>query len=347
MTSATASATTSDRPSRLGDGHERVVQRRLRHRAEQHRAHRDAELGGREQQAGAVHRLQGHRGALAARVGERLELAAAGRHRGELGTDEEGVGAEQHQRDEHDEPAAHDRSSCSSSSLGSGCGVVALEAHPVDPVAVHVDDPRDPAVGRHGVAHGRHAAQGRHHPAADGLVGRPVGDGDADPGAHLVGAPQPGHGPRPVTQLAAGGLRAVVLVVDLADDLLDEVLEGDHARRAAVLVDDDGELHAALPQLEQQRVEPQRLGHEHRRHHQRRDRHVVAPVERHGDRLLDVHDAVDVVPVVADDREPRVPGAPGQPRPGRPRSRCGRSRSPASAASSRRRRSGRRTRGMP
>ena len=99
----------------LGDGHERVVQRRLRHRTEQHRADGDAELRGREQQAGAVHRLERHRGALAARVGERLELAAAGRHRGELGTDEEGVGAEQHQRDEHDEPAAHDRSSRSSS----------------------------------------------------------------------------------------------------------------------------------------------------------------------------------------------------------------------------------------
>ena len=88
-----------------------------------------------------------------------------------------------------------------------------------------------------------------------------------------------------------------MLVADLADDLLDEVLEGDDARRAAVLVDDDGELHAALAQLEQQRVEPQRLGHEHRRHHQRRHRHVGAPVEGHGDGLLDVHDAVDVVPV--------------------------------------------------
>ena len=30
-------------------------------------------------------------GALAARVGQRLELAAPGRHRGELGADEEGV----------------------------------------------------------------------------------------------------------------------------------------------------------------------------------------------------------------------------------------------------------------
>ena len=78
-------------------------------------------------------------------------------------------------------------------------------------------------------------------------------------------------------------------------------------------------------QLEQQRVEPQRLGHEHGLHHERRHRHVAAPVERHGDGLLDVHDAVDVVPVGADDREARVPGAPRQARRRRPRSRCARS----------------------
>ena len=55
---------------------------------------------------------------------------------------------------------------------------------------------------------------------------------------------------------------AVVLVGDLADDLLDDVLERDDARRAAVLVDDDGHLEAALAQLAQQRVEADRLGHD-------------------------------------------------------------------------------------
>ena len=208
-----------------------------------------------------------------------------------------------------------------------------LEADPVDPVAVHVDDPGGPAVDR-GRRHRRPApGRGRHDPAADRLVGGAVGDGDADPGAHLVGAPQAGDGPRAVAQRAPGGLRAVVLVVDLADDLLDEVLEGDDARGAAVLVDDDGELHPALAQLEQQRVEAQRLGHEDRGHHQRRHRHVAAAVEGDGDRLLDVDDAVDVVPVVADDGEARVPGAPRERPRGRRRSRCGRSRWRASAGS--------------
>ena len=38
----------------------------------------------------------------------------------------------------------------------------------------------------------------------------------------------------------------VVLVADLADELLDEVLEGDDAVGAAVLVDDHGEVRALL-----------------------------------------------------------------------------------------------------
>ena len=103
-----------------------------------------------------------------------------------------------------------------------------------------------------------------------------------------------------------------MLVVDLADDLLDEVLERHDTRRAAVLVDDDGELHASLPQLEEQRVQPQGLGDEDGIDHEGRDRHVGAPGEGHRDGLLDVDDAVDVVPVRADDGEPGVPRAPGE-----------------------------------
>ena len=61
----------------------------------------------------------------------------------------------------------------------------------------------------------------------------------------------------------------VVLVADVADDLLDDVLERDDARGAAVLVDDDGDLEAGLAQEEQEGVEPDRLGDEERTHHER------------------------------------------------------------------------------
>ena len=186
------------------------------------------------------------------------------------------------------------------------------QSHPVDAVPVHVDDPGGPPVEADRVTDRRHPSQRRHDPATHRLVRRPVGDAGADPGAHLVGPPQAGHRPAAVAQLAPRRLRPVVLVAHLTDDLLDEVLERDHARGAAVLVDDHRELHPALAQLEEQRVEAQRLGYEHGLRHQRRHRHVAPAVERHGDGLLDVDDAVDVVPVGPDDRKARVAGAPGE-----------------------------------
>ena len=66
----------------------------------------------------------------------------------------------------------------------------------------------------------------------------------------------------------------VVLVLDVADDLLQHVLDGDEARDAAVLVDDDRDVVAVGAELAQQHVEALRLGDEHRRPQR------VAQVER-------------------------------------------------------------------
>ena len=57
---------------------------------------------------------------------------------------------------------------------------------------------------------------------------------------------------------------AVVLVGDVADDLLDDVLERHDAGVAAVLVEHDGHLEAVLAQQREQRVEPQGVGHDDR-----------------------------------------------------------------------------------
>ena len=54
-------------------------------------------------------------------------------------------------------------------------------------------------------------------------------------------------------QPPSGRPRDVVLVADVADDLLDQVLEGDDAVGAAVLVDDDGEVLAGPAHLRQRR----------------------------------------------------------------------------------------------
>ena len=61
---------------------------------------------------------------------------------------------------------------------------------------------------------------------------------------------------------------AVVLVLDLADDLLDHVLHGDQAGGAAVLVDHDGHVPLGDLHLVQQLVDRLRLGHVDRRPHQ-------------------------------------------------------------------------------
>ena len=169
---------------------------------------------GGEQQAGALQRLAAPpRRRLLPCVGERLELAAAGRHRGELGADEEGVGAEQHERDEDDGPARsrlapppasarssrHRRSSPARRAAGRRArGAPGRRGgRPCRRPGPSSRRPRtvSPTAGTR--------PEGRHDPAADGLVGRPVGDGDAHPGAHLVGAPQARA--RSTTRRAAGG----------------------------------------------------------------------------------------------------------------------------------------------
>ena len=57
----------------------------------------------------------------------------------------------------------------------------------------------------------------------------------------------------------------VVFVADLADDLLEQILDRDQARRAAVFVDDDRELGLLALELLQQLRHALGLGHERRR----------------------------------------------------------------------------------
>ena len=96
----------------------------------------------------------------------------------------------------------------------------------------------------------------------------------------------------------------VVLVANLADDLFEQVLDGDQAGGAAVLVDDDGHLRLPPLHLLQQLRHALALGHEMRRAHQRRHRRLRARRQRH--EILHEHDADDVVEVVAIDRHARV-----------------------------------------
>jgi hypothetical protein len=76
--------------------------------------------------------------------------------------------------------------------------------------------------------------------------------------AHAVGA----VGQREDVALVLGD---VELVLDLADDLLEHVLDGDQPGDAAELVDHDRQVVAVAAELAQQVVEALALGHEGRR----------------------------------------------------------------------------------
>ena len=99
----------------------------------------------------------------------------------------------------------------------------------------------------------------------------------------------------------------VVLVLDVADDLLQHVLDRDEARHAAVLVDDDRDVVAVGAELAQQHVEALRLRHEHRGP-QRLAQVEALRVRVVAQQLLREQDADDVVLVLADHREARVLG---------------------------------------
>ncbi len=134
--------------------------------------------------------------------------------------------------------------------------------------------------------------------------------GQRDPGLllDLVGTEQTRQRPRAVAAMSTARRQPVVLVGDVADDLLDQILERHDAVGAAVFVDDDGHLHALFTQQREQRVELDAVRHDRRRIDDLRDPYASSPVRFDAHGLLDVHDADDVVRALADDGKPRMPG---------------------------------------
>ena len=94
-----------------------------------------------------------------------------------------------------------------------------------------------------------------------------------------------------------------MFVTDVADDLLDQILGGHHARRAAVLVDDHGGLQGVGADLSHQRVAVQAWTALRDRLCDGGDQRELPLVVRHSENLLDVHDSDCLVEVAIDDRE--------------------------------------------
>ena len=100
----------------------------------------------------------------------------------------------------------------------------------------------------------------------------------------------------------------VVLVRDVADQLLDDVLEGHEPRHTAVLIDDHAHVHTVALHLLQERLGLHRLRHEHGAAGDARHRGVapaglVAEAELH--EVLQVQHPHDVVGVVVHERNAR------------------------------------------
>ena len=102
-------------------------------------------------------------------------------------------------------------------------------------------------------------------------------------------------------------LLLVVLVLDLADDLLEEVLDRDQAGRPAVLVEHDRDVDLAPLELVEQVVDAHRLGHEDGRPEQGPERRPLGGRRlEERQEVLRVQDPDDLVDRVLVDRDPAV-----------------------------------------
>jgi hypothetical protein len=133
------------------------------------------------------------------------------------------------------------------------------------PAVGRLDREHEP-VGLDPIAGARHAADAVVDEAADGVVLVLVLEVElrVEQLLEVVDRGAPVDDRLVVRDLLDERLLGVVLVLDLADDLLDEVLDRHEAGRATVLVEDDGEVDLPTLELVEQVVDRHRFGHEHR-----------------------------------------------------------------------------------
>ena len=179
-----------------------------------------------------------------------------------------------------------------------------------DPPARHLVHRELVAVDRDPLALPRHPAELRQHQAAHGahvLAAELV----AQPALELGERHAALHPPAGLVELQhRRDLVGVVLVVDLADDLLEDVLEGDDPRGAAELVHHHGEVAGSALEVAELAVERLALGHERRRPDQGGPRPASVARPRCGQHVLGIQHAGHGVGMAVEDEEPRMLGAP-------------------------------------
>jgi hypothetical protein len=175
-------------------------------------------------------------------------------------------------------------------------------AHPDarDAALLRVDHFDVEAVDFEVLAHCRHAPKPRQQIAAHGFEAVAV-DGDLHQVGHLVHVHAAAQQEPAVAFFDDPFDLDVVFVADLADDLLEQVLDGDQARRAAVFIHHHRDLHAAALEFLQEIGNALGLGHEMRRPHQRCDR--ARRRQAALDQVLDEDEPLHVVECLFEDRD--------------------------------------------
>ena len=100
----------------------------------------------------------------------------------------------------------------------------------------------------------------------------------------------------------------VEFIVDLADDLLNRILDGDEPRHTTVLIDHDRHMIPAATELPQQHVDTLGLGYDDDGSHELADVELVLLTRcKNPQDILGKQDPDDVVPVIVGDWISRVP----------------------------------------
>ena len=100
----------------------------------------------------------------------------------------------------------------------------------------------------------------------------------------------------------------IVLVVDVADDFFQDILDGDQAGYTAVLIDHDRHVQMRAAEFLEQDVQALAFRNELGRAQQGAQVELLAPVEGMGEQILDDQDADHMVPALVDHRQARMTG---------------------------------------
>ncbi len=147
-----------------------------------------------------------------------------------------------------------------------------------------------------------------HQQAADGVVFF-IGKGSGKKFIEIGDRRQRAHREFARTFLADGLIILdVMLIIDLADDLFDDILDGDQAAHTAIFVDHHGNVIMAAAKFLEQHVETLALRHEYHRAHVFAYLEILIRRSLQPQQVLGEQDSQNLIAILADHGKARMPG---------------------------------------